>query len=294
MTDTASGDGFQLPDSLTWLDQMPGGRKWLEDLPLLRTAARNRFGLDLAERPFQGGNVSYVVPATQNGTAVVLKLQFPAREGRFEADALRVWNGNGAVRLLGHAPDLGALLLERLLPGNYLADEPVADRIGVMAGLLKKLLIPASEPFNRLADEAARWRASLENNWQQADRPCEKKLVDAALGALRDLPQDRTDEVLLHQDLHGHNVLSANRSDWLAIDPKPLVGDPAFALSPIVRSFEFGHSKQEALYRLDRLSEELTLDRDRARHWTIAPTMAWAFSSDYSERHFETVRWLMA
>ncbi|MES0884776.1 aminoglycoside phosphotransferase family protein [Roseibium sp. SCP14] len=262
-------------------------------MPGLVEAARHRFGLETIGQPFSGGYVSYVLPAKRNDQDVVLKIQFTDRESRFEADALRHWSGQGAIRLLDHAPEIGAILLEQCKPGRYLADAPSTDKLGVLAGLLRKLLVPAGEPFLSLKEEAGIWCSNLEADWETAGKPCDRRLVDIAIAALQDLPSDETAQVLLHQDLHGHNVLSSVRDPWLAIDPKPLVGDPAFALSPIVRSFEFGHSREAARYRLDRLSDELSLDRERARLWTIGQTMAWAFESDYSERHFETTRWLL-
>ena len=78
--------------------------------------------------------------------------------------------------------------------------------------------------------------------------------------------------MLVHQDLHGDNVLAAQREPWLVIDPKPLAGEREFSVAPIVRSFELGHSKRDVLYRLDRLCGDLELDRDRALGWTIAQT----------------------
>ncbi|WP_299819330.1 aminoglycoside phosphotransferase family protein [uncultured Roseibium sp.] len=281
------------PESLSWLNRTDAGRDWLASLPDVLADACNRFELELAGPPFSGGNVSYVVPVERAGEAAVLKLQFQDRESRHEGDALKAWNGMGAIRLLDHAPEASVLLLERCRPGHFLADDPTADKLAVLADILRKLLVPAGKPFNTLTDEAAIWGSSMERDWLNAGKPCEKRLVDAALAALSGLSEQGTPQVLLHQDLHGHNVLSSEREPWLAIDPKPLVGDPAFCLSPIVRSFEFGHSRSAALYRLDRLSEELELDRDRARLWTIGQTMAWAFSSSWSERHFETTRWLL-
>ena len=85
--------------------------------------------------------------------------------------------------------------------------------------------------------------------------------------------------MLLHQDLHGDNVLAAEREPWLAIDPKPLVGEREFGVAPIVRSRELGHSRRDVLYRFDRLVSELGLDRERARGWTIGQTIAWAFDA---------------
>jgi streptomycin 6-kinase len=94
--------------------------------------------------------------------------------------------------------------------------------------------------------------------------------------------------------LHGENVLAAEREPWLVIDPKPLRGEREFSLAPIIRSAELGHTRDEVVYRLDRLSTELQLDRERVRGWTIAQTMAWGLYSNGAERHFETIRWLLA
>jgi len=41
----------------------------------------------------------------------VLKVQEPHRESEHEADALRLWDGDGAIKLLDEEPDECALLL---------------------------------------------------------------------------------------------------------------------------------------------------------------------------------------
>ncbi len=97
---------------------------------------------------------------------------------------------------------------------------------------------------------------------------------------------------MLNADLHAHNILSAEREPWLIIDPKPLVGERAFAAASIVRSFEFGHSLRAVWHRLDRLCDGLQLDRERARRWTCAQTTAWAVDSSHREAHIEVVEWL--
>jgi streptomycin 6-kinase len=97
--------------------------------------------------------------------------------------------------------------------------------------------------------------------------------------------------VLVHQDLHGDNVVSAEREPWLVIDPKPLAAEREFSLVPIVRSVELGHSKRDVLRRLERLCDELELDRERARSWTIVQTLAWSEGNSIEE-HVEVVEWL--
>ena len=70
---------------------------------------------------------------------------------------------------------------------------------------------------------------------------------------IRELAPTQGEQVLVNQDLHGENVLAAEREPWLVIDPKPLAGEREFSVASIVRSSELGHSKRDVLYRLDRL-----------------------------------------
>jgi streptomycin 6-kinase len=219
-----------------------------------------------------------------DGTPAVLKLSNPHREALQEADALERWDGAGAVRLLARDDECNALLLERCEPGTFLSDWD-GDALGVLVGLLPRLW-KSGEGFTPLADEAKHWAGCLED----ARDPV---LRDAALHYVRELAPTQGEQVLLHQDLHGENVLAAQREPWLAIDPKPLAGEREFSVAPIVRSHELGHSKREALYRLDRVTAELGLDRERARGWTIAQTVAWSGGSDYVATHIETVYWLL-
>ena len=235
-----------------------------------------------------------VVPVTTaEGEPAVLKVQRPHREDEHEAAALELWDGDGAVRLLDSDPEEHALLLERCVPGTPLSDTGQEAALDVFVELLPRLWKPAGPPFGTLAAEAAWWADSLEATWERFARPFERPLLDAALEALTELPRTQGEQVLLHQDLHGDNVLSAQREPWLAIDPKPLVGEREFGIAPIVRSFELGHSRRDVLRRFDRLVSELGLDRERARGWTFGQTIAWAFDGEHRETHVETARWLL-
>ena len=219
------------------------------------------------------GAAGYAVRAElEDGTPAVLKIGIPHRESQQEADALERWDGDGAVRLLRRDDARNALLLERCEPGTYLsagADDP----LGVLIELLPRLWKDATG-FHTLADEVAWWK------------------LGGPVGDLaRELAATQGELVLVHQDLHGENVLSAEREPWLVIDPKPLAAEREFAVAPIVRSGELGHSREAALGRLDRLSSELGLDRERARLWTIVQTTAWSDDASRPE-HGEVVEWL--
>ena len=214
----------------------------------------------------------------------MLKVQTPHRESEHEAAALELWDGNGAVRLFAHDPEQHALLLERCVPGKPLAAAGQEQALDVLVALLPRLWKPAAAPFRPLAEEAA---------WEQAGKQFDRHLLENALDALSQLAPTQGEQVLLHQDLHGENVLAATREPWLVIDPKPLVGEREFGLAPIVRSVELGHSRRHVLHRLDRLTYELGLDRQRARGWTIGQTIAWSVGSEYHQTHVETARWLV-
>ena len=233
-------------------------------------------------------------PATlPDGRPAVLKIQFPHRESQFEAEALRRWNGNGAVQLIDHDSGRCALLIERCDPGHHLSTADPGEALDVMTGLLSRLWVDAGEPFTSLCDEASAWSADLPQSWERAGRPFEKQLLDTALESLDMLARSQGQQVLIHQDLHGDNVLRAERQPWLVIDPKPLTGEREFGLSPIIRSNEFGHSRKQVVDRLNRLAGALSLDRERARLWCFAQTLAWAFEGESANpRHIETARWL--
>ena len=285
---------MRIPDALKWLRSYPEGFAWLDALPRLVRVSAAAWDLRVG-KPYAASSVSLALPATRpDGSPAVLKIQFPDRESEYEADALARWDGEGAVRLLEQDRELHALLLEQCDPGTPLSREEPERALDVLIGLLPRLWVPAAAPFFRLlAEEAAWWADGLVARWERAGRPFERRLVDAALDMLVVLPDSQGEQVLLHQDLHGDNVLRAAREPWLAIDPKPLAGERELGAAPIIRSFELGHGRQAVLRRLDRLTAELGLDRARARGWTIAQTVAWSCDSDHASEHLDTVRWLL-
>lgn len=267
--------------------------EWHQRLPELVRACADGWKLRVgAPYPAGADGVVYRVERA-DGTPAVLKLALPHRESAQEADALECWDGDGAVRLLAHDDERSAMLLERLEPGTRLSEAHAADPMAVFAALLPRLWIPVGAPFRALADEAAWWVSYLPRHWEEFGRPFERRLLDAALELLSELPGSQGEAVLVNQDLQGENVLAAHRGPWLVIDPKPLRGEREFSLAPIVRGSEFGHTRPAVVGRLDRLSADLGLDRERARGWTIAQTIAWCFDPQCLQDHTETARWLL-
>ena len=253
---------------------------WLASVPGLLAELVTAWGLTPGQGYAAGAAGVAVRADLDDGTPAVLKLSYPHHESEQEADALERWNGAGAVRLLARDDERHALLLERCEPGTFLSEWD-GDALGVLIGLLPRLWKTA-DGFRTLEDEAALW---LEHDLAQNHHG------DLAAGLIRELAPTQGEHVLVHQDLHGENVLAARREPWLVIDPKPLAAEREFAVAPIVRSGELGHSRREALGRLDRLCAELGLDRERARGWTIVQTVAWSDDASHPE-HGEVVEWL--
>jgi streptomycin 6-kinase len=254
---------------LGWLEALPAGRDWLAALPELRAGCERAWGVSRAGEPFAYAYASLAYPVVAEGVPAVIKLQYPDRESEHEADALEAWDGNGAVRLLARDDERRALLLERLEPGTPLTGRE--DALDEILGLLPRLWVEAPASVRTLADEAAWWASTVEDV--------------AALDYLEELAATQGEQVLLHQDLHPGNVLAAEREPWLVIDPKPLRGEREFAAAPVVRAPELGGGRDAVLARLDRVCAELGLDRERARGWTVAQSLAWG--------HADVARWLL-
>jgi streptomycin 6-kinase len=259
--------------------------RWREDAPRLVEEVADDWGLRLGE-PYQPGACGYVVRAElSDGTPAVLKVFWPHREAEQEADALDRWDGERAVRLLARDDERSALLLERCEPGTFLSAIGTKAALDVFVALLPGLW-KSGDGFATYDDELP---YALEDLADARD----PRLKDAALAYVRDLLPTQRELVLVHQDLHGENVLAAEREPWLVIDPKPIAAEREYAVAPIVRSPELGHSKRQVLYRLDRLCGDLGLDRGRAIGWTVAQTVAWSGGHEYVPEHIDVANWLL-
>jgi streptomycin 6-kinase len=233
-----------------------------------------RWELTLGE-PYQpGGQCSWVGPARNAaGDKLVLKVGLRHLEADREADGLRAWNGNGAAYVIADQAwdDFSALLLERCEPGTPLAaavSEPEQDR--VIAGLLTRLWsasFDASrfEPLHSMCDS---WAASYERHDAETGSRLDPAFARAGIELFTELPRSAPSEVLLATDLHAENVVAAERQEWIMIDPKPHVGDPAYDLIQHMLNCDRLHADPTGLAR--RLAELVDLDPQRVVRWLFA------------------------
>lgn len=245
--------------------EIPDQADWLASLPQIVEDLSERWALRIGrsyERPRAGG-VGWAARVTRaDGTKAVLKVNIPHQEALYEAAGLELIAGDGAVTLLEAAPEHFALLLERLEPGAPLWELPDEDGIPIAANVLQRIWRPVPEgyPFDRLADYATEWAKTLPGEW-------------AAVAT--ELVSSMGEEVLLHQDFHQGNVLSAEREPWLAIDPKPLVGEREFDTASLLRDRRWEIDLGVVRRRFDTLAELLELDRERMRAWGVVQALAW-------------------
>ncbi|CAM5546911.1 Hydroxyurea phosphotransferase OS=Streptomyces canus OX=58343 GN=AQI96_19320 PE=4 SV=1 [Streptomyces canus] len=244
------------------------GREFIASLPTLIEDFLERWQLGPDGSPMHGV-AALVLPVVRraDGTRAALKLQLLDEESADEPVALRLWDGDGAVRLLDHDPVTHTMLLERLDSTRMLSTLPgTRDAVLVIAGLLAHLTAePAPAGMRRLGDIA---RAMLDRTPEALERipdPEVRRTVADCAAAVREVVDEPGDR-LLHWDLHDENVLASERAPWLAIDPKPLAGDPGFELWP---ALDNRFDADEITWRFDAMTDVLGLDRARARAWTL-------------------------
>ncbi len=238
--------------------------------------------------------MSLAVPA---GDAV-LKLNFPHAESACEPDALAHWAGDGAVRLLARDDGRRALLLERAEPGTPLWAEDDGAATAAAAEVLGRLHArPAPAAFDRLEDAALRWARDIPRRWEVHGRPGDAGVVARTARMLPELARTQGPLVVVHQDLHGGNVLRSARGP-LAIDPKPLAGEAAFDCASLIRDrrpelLADPHPRRVLERRLDVLTRALGLDRERVRAWAIAHALAWGLEERVVHPvHLACAEWL--
>ncbi|WP_052869309.1 aminoglycoside phosphotransferase family protein [Streptomyces niger] len=251
-------------------------RAWLDSLPD-RVAERLAAWELTPERVHEpGGRASLLVLVTQaDGTPAALKFPLPGRPGaEVEAAALARWDGWGAARLLRAAPDSGALLLERLRGGVSLRSLPEAKALLEAAGTVRRLWVPPTDghPFETLA---ARTETAVQLLRERAAAvPSAAPLIDEAVELRRTLPADAPEEVLLHGAFRQGKVLAGHRTPWLAVGPRPVLGERAYDLVGLVldrmEDLAAGTGAAAAARRrVGKLADSLEVDRDRLRAWTL-------------------------
>ncbi len=275
------------------IDAYPSKDAWDAVRYELLDAMASRWELQLLGS-FEGGVAGVVERVRRpDGTEAVLKVGFPHFEGRWEAVGLDAFADGTAPRVLDADPWTWSLLLEPVIPGTPLSAAPLDRLSAVRAGAAAyAAAVDVTPPRDMLtledtidaylANARARWPGQL----PILDAAGITDAVRAALDEGEQLARDVAPVALLHGDANPGNILlsgSVERGSWLLIDPKPMTGDPAFDLAPLVDQLGDPHrasAPPERLMEQLALAAEITgIDPHRSLRWALvraALDVTWA------------------
>ena len=271
---------FTLPDDFVQaMIELNGaqGQAWLDRLPAILDDCARRWSLTLGPH-VPNLSYNYVAPARRaDGMPVLVKACSPNGEFPEQSAALRHYDGRGAARLLECDTDQEVMLLERLEPGAMLSTVPDDEEAtAIAAGVMRALWRPAppQHPFRSVAEWGDGF-ARLRRRYDGGTGPLPAALVAKAERLFEELAATADAPVVLHGDLHHYNILAAGPRGWLAIDPKGVVGEPAYEVGAFLRNelpepLRNPQAARLTSRRLDQFAAELGLDRARLRAWALA------------------------
>ncbi len=253
------------------------GKQWLTNLPLLIAQLKIDYGLSHL-KPVNNLTYNYVLSGFQGVQPIVLKLGPDSNALKREALTLKAFSGFGSVDVF--AEDDGMLLLERAVSGVSLKSyfpEKDNDAIQITCECLKRLhqtVIPTDRHFPHIKD----WLIALDKNSSiPADYLHKARELRDKLIATSTIP------VLLHGDLHHDNILQ-NGNDWVVIDPKGIIGEPAYEVAAFIRNPVpelLAHNNASSVIenRITQFAETLKISEHRIIDWCyVQAVLAWAWA----------------
>ena len=253
------------------------GQQWLDDLQKLIMRVEATYGLSNL-KPVNNLSYNYVLSGLQGSQPIILKLGLDVDGFKREAAALMAFSGFGVVAVLSE--NNGLLLLECAVPGVSLKSyfpEKDDQAINVTANVIKRLHkapIPSHHPFPHVQD----WLAVLDSDLKIPAQTLQKARE------LRDqLLKTAASDVLLHGDLHHDNILQ-NGNDWVVIDPKGVIGEPAYEVAAFIRNpmpeLLTHENVQKIIHnRITRFAKILELSEHRVIDWCfVQAVLSWVWA----------------
>lgn len=242
------------------------GRRWIETLPQLAERMIERWACTPDGTPTHG-QVALIVPVASPHGPAVIKLSFPHSGNVDEPKALKLWDGDGAVRLFAQDAENYAMLIERVEQRPL--DLGVDEGITIGAKLSARMAVPAPSSMPTLASSAEAWAEQLRGQYSAAGQPFPKHVLDAALETISTVGQDHN-STMIHGDLHAGNILHSARG-WVAVDPKGQAGPVEFdAMTMCLHRHEqmlaAADPAKEFARRIDLFCDVAGADRSWARH----------------------------
>ena len=255
---------------------------------------------------FGGGVTGVALSVTQaDGSPAVLKVGFPHPEGKWEAVGLQSLAACSPA-VLRQDPWTWSLLLERVRPGTPLQTAGLPAQEALEIGGRLHLSMAAAAPPDSLPrlddamqDYATQARSRLDSELLWLEQQGVADLVESALEDIERLVSDSVGNSLLHGDFNPGNILDSGDGQWLTVDPKPLIGDRAYDLWPLIS--QIGANQLGAPYVMadgsidpSRLEQHLVIataaaecDAERTARWASARTalsVTWLREAGFESR----------
>ncbi len=252
------------------------GKQWLANLPLLVANLEKKHGLTHL-KPFKNLTYNYVLSGFQGLQPIVLKLGLDLCALKREGLALKAFAGFGTVSVL--LENEGVLLLECAVSGASLRPyfpEKDNDAIQITSKCLKRLH-QAPTPSDHGLPYLKDWLMSLDKN---LDIPTDS--LHKARRLRDELIATSAKSILLHGDLHHDNILQ-NGNDWVVIDPKGVIGEPAYEIAAFIRNpipelLEHHNALSIIDNRITQFAKILQVSKQRVTDWCyVQAVLAWAW-----------------
>ncbi|HHT9168475.1 TPA: aminoglycoside phosphotransferase family protein [Legionella pneumophila] len=264
------------------------GKQWLASLPDLIEQTKIAYGLSKL-KPIINLSYNYVLSGFQESQPIILKLGPDSAGSKREASALKAFAGFGVVKVLKESE--GMLLIERAISGTSLKSyfpKQDNDAIQITCDCLKRLH-QAPIPHAHVFPQIKEWLIALDK-----DLNIPAHYLHQARQLRDDLLATPSESVLLHGDLHHDNMLQ-NGDGWIVIDPKGVIGEPAYELAAFIRNPipELLAQKNAAniiSQRIARFAAILELPEQRILDWCFVQAVlawVWAIEDSCDESYFK-------
>ena len=253
------------------------GEIWLKSLPNLALDIAQKYKLSKLV-PVDNLSYNYVLKGFQGDYPVILKLGLDIARLKQEYKALKAFSGFGAAEVL--AEEDGMLLLAQALPGTSLKSYfPKNDyeATNIACNVMKRLhqaQIPESSNF-----------ANVNKYFEtlNKDHNIPTQYLNKARRMFDRLIQTSDKQVLLHGDLHHDNILQ-NGKNWLVIDPKGIIAEPAyevatFIYNPINELINTDSAKDIIKKRITTFAKLLNLPETKIANWCfVKVVLGWIWN----------------
>ncbi|GGF25733.1 hydroxyurea phosphotransferase [Halobacillus andaensis] len=266
------------------------GQAFLDEIPNLIAYCEERWSLKIHE-PFEL-SYNFVAPATlTSGEEVVVKLSLPEEGYDDERKALLSLNPNGRVQVIDEDVSRRILLLEKVQPGTPLSDlEQDHSSTRIAAKLVRQLVTKdtgdVTLPTTKSRENQLR---KIYANHPDGIGPISEGTLQEAIAVFDFLNETLQSRYILHGDFHHYNILKRRDKDWLAIDPKGLVGEVEYDLIQFLLNRLPAQKRKQCIEdRIKIFMEELNLNKERLLLWGFCHTvLAASWTVDPVSNHYD-------